>query len=31
VPDTSKLRALGFAPSTLLRDGIAACWHDGRR
>jgi UDP-glucose 4-epimerase/UDP-glucuronate decarboxylase len=31
VPDTSKLRALGFAPSTLLRDGIAACWREGRR
>lgn len=31
VPDTSKLRALGFAPSTLLRDGLAACWREGRR
>jgi UDP-glucose 4-epimerase/UDP-glucuronate decarboxylase len=31
VPDTSKLRALGFAPSTSLRDGLAACWREGRR
>ncbi len=26
VPDTSKLNALGFAPSTALVDGIRACW-----
>lgn len=30
VPDTRKLRSLGFAPSTLLRDGIAACWAQRR-
>jgi len=26
VPDTSKLRALGFAPQRELREGIAECW-----
>jgi UDP-glucose 4-epimerase/UDP-glucuronate decarboxylase len=26
VPDTSKLRALGFAPRRSLREGIAECW-----
>lgn len=26
VPDTSKLRALGFAPKRQLREGIAECW-----
>jgi len=26
VPDTRKLRALGFAPQRELREGRAACW-----
>ncbi|MCC7013854.1 MAG: NAD-dependent epimerase/dehydratase family protein [Planctomycetes bacterium] len=26
VPDTTKLRALGFAPQRSLREGIAECW-----
>jgi len=31
VPDTRRLRELGFAPSVLLQDGIAACWAHARR
>lgn len=30
VPDTAKLHALGFAPSTALADGIRECWTRGR-
>jgi len=30
VPDTSKLAALGFRPSTALVDGIRACWSAAR-